>query len=98
MPQLTLCLCALPPYVADIGNRSARIIISTDWHVKRYFEYGAVVKMALNHFRRFCRLEQVPYTTKDGELISCTSFQQCLFHALAAPSPKTRHLIMPHLS
>lgn len=41
-------------------------MISSDFHIKRYFQYGALVKEAISHFRRFCRREPQPYKDDGG--------------------------------
>jgi hypothetical protein len=46
-------------------------MISTDYHVQRYFEYGALVKEALLHFRRFCRRTPQPYNTDGALRVAC---------------------------
>lgn len=46
-------------------------MISTDFHVQRYFEYGALVKEALLHFRRFCRRKPIPYETDGACVRAC---------------------------
>ncbi len=50
------------------GNKEARIMISSDYHIKRYFHYGALVREALVHFKRFLRRDPVPF--KDDERIT----------------------------
>lgn len=65
VPQLTLPRAC--PVLAVSGNRMARIVISKEWHIQRYFCYGAVVKMALQHFRRYLRIEPAAYTNREGQ-------------------------------
>ncbi len=66
-------------------------MISTDFHVQRYFEYGALVKEALLHFRRFCRRKPIPYET-DGACVRARG-RACLrvcVHACFLPRPSYR--------
>jgi len=54
------------------GNTQARLLISKDGHMERYFQYADLAKNALSHFRRFLRAKPKPYSS-DGE---CTG--KCL--------------------
>ena len=42
-------------------------MVTSDFHVKRYFHYGALVREALVHFKRFLRKEPLAFKDKDEE-------------------------------
>jgi len=50
-----------------VGNKGARLMVSSDFHVKRYFHYGALVREALIHFKRYLRREPLGFKEKEEE-------------------------------
>ena len=71
------CTCSLGVLAA--GNRNARIIITVDWHIKRYFCYGSVVKHALDHFKKYLRSGTPPAPEQGTPTFSLPNPYSCVY-------------------